>query len=144
LVAQDGESAIQKVEYASPDLILLDVIMPGIDGFETCRLKVNESTKDIAVIFMTALSETVRKVEGLNLGAVDYITKPLQHEEVLARVKLHLNLRNLTKKPGAKYASGTEIQERQRSEQKISEQAALLDIRCYSCSRLGKQNFILE
>jgi len=57
LVAQDGESAIQKVEYASPDLILLDVIMPGIDGFETCRrLKVNESTKDIAVIFMTALS----------------------------------------------------------------------------------------
>src|SRR4028119_4494 len=94
LVAQDGESAIQKVEYAHPDLILLDVMMPGIDGFETCRrLKANESTKDIPVIFMTALSETVDKVRGLNLGAVDYITKPLQHEEILARVKIHLSLR---------------------------------------------------
>jgi DNA-binding response OmpR family regulator len=57
--------------------------MPGMDGFETCRrLKANESTKDIPVIFMTALSETVDKVRGLNLGAVDYITKPLQHEEI--------------------------------------------------------------
>lgn len=98
LVAQDGESALQKVEYAAPDLILLDVRMPGIDGFETCRrLKANDSTKDIPVIFMTALSETVDKIRGLNLGAVDYITKPFQHEEVLARVSLHLSLRNLTK-----------------------------------------------
>jgi PAS domain S-box-containing protein len=99
LVAQDGESAIQKVKYAAPDLILLDVLMPGMDGFETCRLlKASESTKDTPVIFMTALSDTVDKVKGLNLGAVDYITKPFQHEEVLARIKLHLNLRNLTKR----------------------------------------------
>ncbi|MBD2541925.1 response regulator, partial [Coleofasciculus sp. FACHB-SPT36] len=82
LVAEDGESAIESAEYASPDLILLDVLMPGIDGFETCRrLKANQVTQDIPVIFMTALSETVDKVKGLNLGAVDYITKPLQHEE---------------------------------------------------------------
>jgi DNA-binding response OmpR family regulator len=76
----------------------LDVIMPGIDGFETCRrLKTNQATQDIPVIFMTALTETVDKVRGLSLGAVDYITKPLQHEEVLARINLHLSLQNLNK-----------------------------------------------
>ena len=97
LVAEDGESAIEKIEYAQPDLILLDVLMPGIDGFETCRrLKANESTKNIPIIFMTALSETIDKVTGLNLGAVDYITKPLQHEEVLARIKIHLRIQQLT------------------------------------------------
>lgn len=98
LVAQDGESALQKVEYAHPDLILLDVMMPGIDGFETCRrLKANEATQDIPVIFMTALSDTVDKVKGFSLGAVDYITKPVQQEEVRARVETHLIIRNLQK-----------------------------------------------
>ena len=106
LVAEDGESAIEKAEYASPELILLDILMPGIDGFETCRrLKVNESTRDIPVIFMTALSETVDKVKGLQVGAVDYITKPLQHEEVLARVQTHLRLRNLTRQLQAQICS---------------------------------------
>jgi PAS domain S-box-containing protein len=130
LIAQDGESAIQKVEYASPDLILLDVLMPGIDGFETCRcLKANESAKDIPVIFMTALTETVDKVKGFHLGAVDYITKPLQYEEVLARVNTHLRLRNLTKKLQEQNVRlEQEIQERLRSQQKICEQAALLNI----------------
>ncbi|MEG5138142.1 MULTISPECIES: hybrid sensor histidine kinase/response regulator [unclassified Microcoleus] len=98
-VAQDGESALEKVGYALPDLILLDIMMPGIDGFETCeRLKANPLTTDIPVIFMSALSETVDKVKGLSLGAVDYITKPFQQEEVLARVQLHLKLSYLTKK----------------------------------------------
>ena len=98
-VAQDGESAIEKVGYALPDLILLDIMMPGIDGFETCkRLKENPLTADIPVIFMSAMSEAVDKVKGLSLGAVDYITKPFQQEEVLARVKLHLKLYYLTKK----------------------------------------------
>lgn len=93
LVATDGESAIEQVEYALPDLILLDVMMPGINGFETCRqLKANPKTQRLPIIFMTALSDTVDKVKGLELGAVDYITKPFQHEEVLARIKLHLNL----------------------------------------------------
>ena len=93
LVATDGESAIEQVHYALPDLILLDVMMPGIDGFETCRqLKLNPITQRLPIIFMTALSDTVDKVKGLELGAVDYITKPFQHEEVLARIKLHLNL----------------------------------------------------
>ncbi|MBD1939277.1 response regulator [Microcoleus sp. FACHB-68] len=98
-VARSGQSAIKKVEYSPPDLILLDVLMPGIDGFETCRyLKASESTKDIPVIFMTALADTENKVKGFNAGAVDYITKPFQQEEVLARVQTHLSIRNLTKK----------------------------------------------
>jgi signal transduction histidine kinase len=97
LMAADGESAIEQVEYLRPDLILLDVMMPGIDGFETCRrLKANPASADIPVIFMTALSDTIDKVRGLELGAVDYITKPFQQEEVIARTKLHLRLSQLT------------------------------------------------
>lgn len=95
-VAKSGESALKRLQEALPDLILLDVMMPGIDGFETCRrLKENQITKDIPVIFMTALADPVDKVKGLNLGAVDYITKPIQQEEVLARIRVHLQLRHL-------------------------------------------------
>src|SRR5262249_52473649 len=80
-----------------PALVLLDIRLPGIDGFETCqRLKADPATCEIPVIFMTALSDTVDKVRGLELGAVDYITKPFQHEEALARIKVHLRLRRLT------------------------------------------------
>ncbi|MFQ4142846.1 response regulator [Chlorogloeopsis sp. ULAP02] len=94
-VVKSGELALEKVPFIKPDLILLDVMMPGIDGFETCHhLKTEESTKDIPVIFMTALAEVENKVKGLQLGAVDYITKPIQVEEVLARVNVHLALRN--------------------------------------------------
>jgi PAS domain S-box-containing protein len=96
--ATDGKSAIKKVEEIHPDIILLDVMMPGIDGFETCRrLKAEESTKDIPVIFMTALSETVNKVKGFNVGAVDYVTKPIQEEDLKARVTAHLTIRNLNR-----------------------------------------------
>jgi len=98
-VTEDGESAILKVENQQPDLILLDIMMPGINGFETCvKLKENPNTKDIPIIFMSALSDTVDKVKGLSLGAVDYLTKPFQSSEVLARINLHLKLRYLTKK----------------------------------------------
>lgn len=93
-VAEDGEDALEQIPYAKPDLILLDVMMPGIDGFATCaRLKADEATRDIPVIFMTALSETVDKVRGFEIGAVDYITKPVQQEEVLARLTAHMTLR---------------------------------------------------
>lgn len=118
LVALDGESAIEQVEYAKPDLILLDVLMPGIDGFKTCgRLKANPSTQDIPVIFMTALSDTVDKVYGFNIGAVDYITKPIQHEEVLSRVQTHLTIRNLQKKLQEQNECllRSQLQERQRA-----------------------------
>ncbi|MEH1778899.1 MAG: response regulator [Nostoc sp.] len=104
--ARSGEKALQRLENDDlPDLILLDVMMPGIDGFETCKqLKTNPRVQDIPVIFMTALSETADKVKGLQLGAVDYITKPFQHEEVLVRIENHLKLRNLTKTLIAKNA----------------------------------------
>ncbi len=98
LMATDGESAIEQTEYADPDLILLDVMMGGIDGFETCRrLKANPITQNIPVIFMSALSDATDKVKGLEIGAVDYITKPFQQEEVIARLKLHLKISNLTR-----------------------------------------------
>ena len=95
-VATDGESALEQTLQVRPELILLDVMMPGIDGFETCRrLKADKQTAEIPVIFMTALSETGDKVKGFAVGAVDYVTKPIQHEEVLARVTTHLMLRSL-------------------------------------------------
>ncbi|WP_414527846.1 response regulator [Nodularia chucula] len=98
LMATDGESAIEQIEYAHPDLILLDVMMPGLDGFETCRrLKANPHTENIPIIFMTALSDATDKVKGLEIGAVDYITKPFQQEEVIARLKLHLKISHLTR-----------------------------------------------
>jgi DNA-binding response OmpR family regulator/anti-sigma regulatory factor (Ser/Thr protein kinase) len=97
-VAIDGESAIEQIQYHRPELILLDIMMPGIDGFTTCkRIKSNPDTFDIPVIFMTALADTEHKVRGFSLGAVDYITKPFQQEEVLARVRVQLQLRNLTR-----------------------------------------------
>jgi two-component system, sensor histidine kinase and response regulator len=105
LVARHGEGAIELIEYERPDLILLDVMMPGIDGFETCRrLKAELKTQDIPIIFMTALSDTVDKVKGFELGAVDYITKPIHQEEVLARINTHITLRNLQRQLQAKNA----------------------------------------
>lgn len=95
-VAADGESALELVDEELPALILLDVMMPGIDGFETCRrLKEQPSTLAVPVIFMTALSDHENKVQGLSLGAVDYLTKPFNEAEVFARVRIHLKLQNL-------------------------------------------------
>jgi len=96
--ASNGEDAVRLAGENEVDLILLDVMMPGIDGFETCRrLKAGENTSEIPVIFMTALSETTDKVKGFECGAVDYVTKPYEAEEVLARVKTHLTIRHLRK-----------------------------------------------
>ncbi len=98
LVATSGEKALQRLERVLPDIILLDILMPGIDGFETCsRLKATQATHEIPVIFMTALDQAVDKIKGLSLGAVDYVTKPLQHEEIIARINVHLKLRSLAK-----------------------------------------------
>lgn len=97
VVARDGESGIKRAQFVRPDIILLDVMMPGINGFETCqRLKADPSTREIPVIFMTALADTENKVQGFAVGAVDYVTKPLQQDEVLARVTSHLKIRDLT------------------------------------------------
>jgi PAS domain S-box-containing protein len=93
LVAKSGEDALKVAQWAQPDLILLDILMSGIDGFETCqRLKENPQTRDIAVIFLSALDDTDDKIKGLTMGAVDYIAKPFQAEEVIARVETHLTI----------------------------------------------------
>ncbi|MFB2975405.1 sensor histidine kinase [Microseira sp. BLCC-F43] len=96
-VAVSGESAIALIERNQPELILLDIQMPGIDGFETCRaLKANPITQNIPIIFTTALADTESKMKGFALGAVDYIPKPFEQEEVIARVRVHLQLKQLT------------------------------------------------
>lgn len=97
MVAQDGESSLAKVRFTLPDIILLDALMPGLDGFEVChRLKADPSTRDIPVIFMTGLTGIEDKIRGFEAGAVDYVTKPVQEQELLARVVTHLRIRNLT------------------------------------------------
>jgi diguanylate cyclase (GGDEF)-like protein len=117
-VAMDGLSALEQISETRPDLILLDVRMPGIDGFETCRrLKAQEDTNHLPVIFMTALADIEDKVKGFQVGAVDYVTKPIQQEEVLARVTTHLTLRRLQVKLEENNARlQQEILERQRVE----------------------------
>jgi signal transduction histidine kinase len=96
IVARNGEMGLKRARLVKPDIILLDIIMPGISGFETCsRLKADKSTVNIPVIFMTALDNTEDKVKGFELGGVDYITKPVQVEEVLARLKTHLTIHKL-------------------------------------------------
>lgn len=96
LAAKNGEEAVKRAQTTLPDLVLLDVLMPVMDGFDTIvELKKIDKTNEIPVIFMTALSDTVDKVKGFQLGAVDYITKPFQADEVLARVKSHLTIQHL-------------------------------------------------
>lgn len=96
LIARTGEMGLERARYGQPALILLDVQMPGIDGFETCRrLKAHPDTAAIPVLFMTVLSDPVDKVKGLELGAVDYLTKPIDLAETLARIQTHLALREL-------------------------------------------------
>ena len=94
----DGALAISAAQIAPPDLILLDIMMPGMSGYEVCkRLKADEQTQNIPIIFISAKHEVLDKVKAFSLGAVDYVTKPFQPEEVLARVTTHLALRNLQK-----------------------------------------------
>jgi PleD family two-component response regulator len=95
-IAHNGEEALNQVAPFQPDLILLDVLMPKMDGFETCRhLKSKAETCAIPVIFMTALDDNINKIKGFDSGGVDYVTKPVHHEELIARVTTHLKLRQL-------------------------------------------------
>ena len=98
-VARNGEDALKVARRAGPLIILLDIVMPGIDGYETCRrLKEDPETRDAAVIFLSALSDPKEKVRGFEAGAVDFITKPVQAEEVIARVNTHLAIQRLLRR----------------------------------------------
>src|SRR5688500_17280152 len=89
--AADGSHALRSIRLAPPDLILLDVMMPGMSGYEVCEaLKADEATRDIPVIFLSALNQVFDKVRAFSAGAVDYIGKPFHNEEILARVNTHL------------------------------------------------------
>lgn len=123
LVSQDGKSSLKRAKYAQPSIILLDVLMPGIDGYETCRLlKHDPETKDIPIIFMTALSSTEDKVKGFKVGAVDYITKPIQPEEVLARINLHLERSFMTTILAEQNSRlSLEIEQRKKTQQQLNQ-----------------------
>ena len=124
-VAQDGPEGLERARRIEPDLVLLDVRMPGMDGFAVCReLKAGERTRDIPVIFMTALSEFEDKITGFRVGAVDYVTKPFQMEEVLARIDTHLSLRAMQKQVAEQNSLlREEIAVRQQAEQALRRQA---------------------
>ena len=118
LIANSGDRALYQISNQPPDLILLDVMMPGIDGFETCRrLKANPDTAQIPVIFMTALNDIDNKIVGFEAGAVDYITKPFQIKEVLVRVDTHLTIARLQQQ--------LEVQNAQLQEKNAELEAAL-------------------
>jgi signal transduction histidine kinase len=125
VVATRGEEALQRANYVQPDLVLLDVMMPGLNGFEICRrLKAQPSTRDIPVIFMTSLASVEDKVTGFSVGGIDYVTKPLQVEEVRARVNTHLSLRAMQKELERQNA---QLQQCQRGlEQQVAERTTEL------------------
>ncbi|WP_437964106.1 ATP-binding protein [Sorangium sp. So ce260] len=125
LIAEDSEEALVRASLMRPDLILLDVVMPDIDGFETCRrLKAAESTREIPVIFMTCLTDAADKLVGFKAGGVDYIAKPFEIGEVIARVTTHLSLREAQKKLEEKNA---ELQRtHQELEQRVRDRTAEL------------------
>ncbi len=120
--AKSGGLALMSAQAVTPDLILLDIMMPGMDGYEVCcRLKGDERTCDVPVLFISALEESVDRVKAFKVGGVDFITKPFQAEEVLARVKTHLALRRVqTRLEKQKAQLEQEIAERKRTEEELS------------------------
>lgn len=131
LTASSGQAGFERAVLAQPDLILLDIRMPGLDGFETCRrLKTHPQTAQIPVLFMTALSDTDNKIRGFDLGAVDYVTKPFDSAELLARVRTHLELNDLRLRLEQRVAERTTAltEEVARRKQSQAEQTMLLDL----------------
>lgn len=131
--ASDGQLALEIVHSNSPDLILLDIRMPGMDGYEVCRrLKADERTRAIPIIFISILEEERDKVKGFQAGAVDYITKPFQPEEVLARIKTHLRLRELTERLEQTVAERTA--ELMASERRLANAQQIAGVGCWEWS----------
>jgi DNA-binding response OmpR family regulator/anti-anti-sigma regulatory factor len=139
VIAEDSIEALQRAELVQPDLILLDVMMPGTDGFETCRLlKASERARDAPVIFTTSLADTPSKLKGFEAGGVDYITKPIDLDDLLARIKTHLALRAAQKQVEGKNAElEREIAMREQAE------AALQLARCELEQRIAERTLDL-
>jgi PAS domain S-box-containing protein len=138
--ASDGELALEFVQSTLPDLILLDIKMPEMDGYEVCRqLKANEKTRTIPIVFLSALEDERDKVKGFQLGGIDYITKPFQPEEMLARVATHLRLRELTEGLAQEVNSQTEelMLANKQLEQEIAERRQIEEALRESRQRLG-------
>ncbi len=136
IVARDGETGLRLARQEQPDLILLDVRLPGADGFEVCRrLKADERTQEIPVIFMTIVTKAEDKVRGFEVGGVDYITKPFQHEEVLARVTTHLCLRDLTRR----FKEANESLERRVEERTTALTQANQELQAEIAERIGAE-----
>ncbi len=124
-IVENGESALKSVGERKPDIIILDVLMPGMDGFETCRqLKEHEDTRGIPVIFVSAYTEIIDKLKGFEVGGVDYVAKPFEHGEVLARIAAHLRVRNLQKN-----LQENNVRLQQEIEQRIQVEEALRESR---------------
>ncbi|MDP8219757.1 MAG: response regulator [Candidatus Stygibacter frigidus] len=123
--ASDGELALRSIEMKHPDLILLDIIMPGINGIEVCRqLKNNPETNQIPIIFISAMGESELKVKALEAGAVDYIIKPFVQAEILVRIKIHLNLYKLQQTLTRRTQElVSEIKEHKQAEKKVADAA---------------------
>ncbi len=127
LAAEDGDVALEITRENRPDLILLDIMMPEINGFEVCRLlKADPETSDIPIIFMSALNDTESKIKGFEYGAVDYITKPVQNEEALSRIRTQLRLKNYQKQI---------VKLNKQLEKKVSERTNLLEEKVYEINK---------
>jgi DNA-binding response OmpR family regulator len=150
--AESGESALAAVAARPPELILLDTCMPSLDGFEVCRrLKARAESCDIPVVFISAFGESAERVEGLKLGAVDFITKPFQRQELLARIQPHLELRRLRVRleqqaDGLRQANAqlqTELAERKRAADELHWTTAFLEAKANSSTPNSATDAIL-
>ncbi len=142
----NGEMALKSVALAAPDLILLDINMPGMDGYEVCRqLKLQEAFRAIPVIFISAFGEVLDKVRAFSMGGVDYITKPFQLEEVIARVQTHLTMRQAQQQIYEQNKQlQREIYERQRVEAALQRMVDDLEQRNNDMSRLNRLSDLLQ
>jgi DNA-binding response OmpR family regulator len=141
-LANDGKMVLELTRSGEPDLILLDVMMPpGMDGFEVCRrLKADPVTRDIPVIFMTSLNDVSSRLRGFELGAVDFITKPFDEAELLARVRAHVALRVMTRTLTERNSRLEEqIRRREEAEEALSERSRQLALRTEELARVNEQ-----